>query len=194
VIGEPGVFLANTPGKWIFPDHATAERIAMVAQNCPSGAITYTRHDGASGEVAPLVNVVRLRENGPLAFHAELNLVGAAADGCKTRTTLCRCGQSKAKPYCDGSHNVAGFIASGEAPTQSSDPLALRNGPLEIAPMQDGPLEVSGNIEVLTGTGRTINRFAAGSAIRLCRCGGSSNKPFCDGTHRGNGFTADGVR
>jgi CDGSH-type Zn-finger protein/uncharacterized Fe-S cluster protein YjdI len=193
VLGEPAVFLANTPGTWIFPDQATSERIAIVAHNCPSGAVMYERHDGGPNEMPPKVNVVRVRENGPLAFHAELTLEGAASDSCKTRATLCRCGQSKSKPYCDGSHNAAGFTASGEPVTQTSDALKVRDGALRVSPQKDGPLLVEGNLELLSGTGRTINRAADGSALRLCRCGGSANKPYCDGTHRVNGFTAVGA-
>ncbi|MCC8363262.1 CDGSH iron-sulfur domain-containing protein [Lysobacter sp. A6] len=45
-----------------------------------------------------------------------------------------------------------------------------------------------GNVEICCGTGRTIDRV---TDARLCRCGGSSNKPFCDGTHRRNGFNSD---
>jgi CDGSH-type Zn-finger protein/uncharacterized Fe-S cluster protein YjdI len=193
VLSEPEVFLANTPGQWLFPDKATVERIAIVAHNCPSGAITYERRDGAAGEAPPNVNVVRVRENGPLAFHAELNIAGAAEDGCKTRATLCRCGQSKAKPYCDGSHNDAKFTASGEPLTLASEPLKSRNGHLDITPLANGPLEVNGNLELLAGTGRSINRVPAGSAIRLCRCGQSANKPYCDGSHVAAGFTAAGL-
>jgi CDGSH-type Zn-finger protein len=61
----------------------------------------------------------------------------------------------------------------------------VRNGPLEISPEVDGPLHVRGNIEVLSGTGRMVCRVTSG---KLCRCGGSKTKPFCDGTHRENGF------
>lgn len=43
-------------------------------------------------------------------------------------------------------------------------------------------------IEVLSGTGRMVCRVAQ---ARLCRCGGSRTKPFCDGSHAGNGFHAD---
>lgn len=193
VLGEPAVFLANTPGEWILPDQATPERIAIVAHNCPSGAVMYTRHDGGPNEMPPKVNVVRVRENGPLAFHAELNLAGATAESCSTRATLCRCGQSKSKPYCDGSHNAAGFAASGEPITQTSEPLKVRDGELCVTPQKDGPLLVEGNLELLSGTGRTINRLADSGALRLCRCGGSANKPYCDGTHRVNGFVAEGV-
>jgi CDGSH-type Zn-finger protein/uncharacterized Fe-S cluster protein YjdI len=192
VLGEPNVFLANTPGEWIRPDQATPERIAIVANNCPSGAVMYKRHDGGPDEAPPNVNVVRIRENGPLAFHVDLALAGAAESSCKTRATLCRCGKSNAKPYCDGSHAAAGFVASGEPATLPSEPLADRRGKLSVTPLRDGPLEVSGNLELLAGTGRTVNRVAASTTIKLCRCGGSANKPYCDGTHRTNGFSANG--
>jgi CDGSH-type Zn-finger protein/uncharacterized Fe-S cluster protein YjdI len=193
VLGEPEVFIANKPGEWIYPDSATLERIAIVANNCPSGAITYIRRDGAQGEVAPNVNVARIRENGPIAFHADLKIDGAVEGSCTTRATLCRCGQSKNKPYCDGAHNEAKFEASGESITQLSEPLKIRNGPLSIVPLRNGPLEIDGNLELCSGTGRTVNRLPAGAAIRLCRCGQSANKPYCDGTHAFVGFEASGV-
>ncbi len=57
---------------------------------------------------SPLVNTVRVLENGPYAVRATLTINGAPAG---LRATLCRCGQSKNKPYCDGSHTAAGFTA-----------------------------------------------------------------------------------
>ena len=187
VLGQPNVFKANTPGEWIFPDNASAEALATVAQACPSGAITYERRDGQPGEPAPEVNVVRVRENGPLAFSADLDLRGQAP---RLRATLCRCGASKQKPFCDGSHAEAGFAASGEAMTRESQPLTIRGGRLTIAPQENGPLQVEGNLEVCCGTGRTIDRV---TNTWLCRCGHSNNKPFCDGSHRKAGFVAPGV-
>jgi CDGSH-type Zn-finger protein len=53
----------------------------------------------------------------------------------------------------------------------------------------NGPLMVAGPIEVVTGTGRTVTR---GNETYFCRCGASSKKPFCDGTHKKIGFTAEG--
>jgi CDGSH-type Zn-finger protein len=105
------------------------------------------------------------------------------------RTTLCRCGQSKNKPYCDLSHIAAGFDASGEAVTRPSPLLDQRDGPLVVTPLRDGPLDLRGSAEVVTGTGRTIDRTVS---VRLCRCGHSNDKPFCDGSHREAGFCADG--
>ncbi len=181
VLEAPKVFRANTPGTWIHPEAASLEHIAHVVHNCPSGAITYERHDGGAGERAPDVNVVRVRENGPYAVNAAV----AMGDAQFTRATLCRCGQSRNKPYCDNSHIKAGFAATGEPATIASDPLEFRAGPLTIDPLPDGPLQLIGNIEICAGTGRTITRA---QNARLCRCGGSSTKPFCDGTHARIGF------
>ncbi len=187
VLSAPKVFLANTPGEWIFPDEAHVETLVTVAHDCPSGAITYERLDDGPAESAPEVNVLRLRENGPLAVHAELALEG---QGPMFRATLCRCGASKNKPFCDGSHAAIEFAASGEPKTDAVDPLLRRNGPLAIVPRKDGPLAVQGNLEICAGTGRTVRRT---TQCVLCRCGGSKTKPFCDGTHRTNGFAADGT-
>jgi CDGSH-type Zn-finger protein/uncharacterized Fe-S cluster protein YjdI len=190
VLEEPEVFAANRAGEWIFPDRATPERLLRVARNCVSGAIRFKRRDGGADEAAPLVNLVQMRENGPLALNAAITLAGAAgATADALRATLCRCGQSKNKPFCDQSHIAAGFSASGEAPTRPSEALEQRAGPLTVTPLRDGPLDVRGAAEIITGTGRTVDRTFA---VRLCRCGHSNDKPFCDGSHRAAAFTAAG--
>lgn len=187
VLAGPAVFVPNVEGEWIHPDAATAEAVAELAHNCPSGAITYVRHGGAPQESAPPVNLVRIRENGPLAVHGELELDGEPM----FRATLCRCGASARKPFCDGSHTAARFTASGEPATVPSTPLAQRNGVVKITPAENGPLLVSGSLEVVSGTGRTIDRCGE---TALCRCGGSANKPYCDGTHETIGFRAAGAK
>jgi len=184
VLGNPQAFVPNAPGDWIQPDAASPEDIAALAHACPSGAITYERLDGAEQERAPLVNVIRVRENGPLAAQADMEIQGY---GDCYRATLCRCGASKIKPVCDGSHVVANFVASGEPATVESGSLPERAGKLTITPVADGPLQVEGNLEVCSGTGRTLNRT---QKTWLCRCGASENKPYCDGTHRKIGFSA----
>ncbi len=186
VLGAPKVFRANTPGTWIYPDAMATEQLVHVAQECPSGAIHYTRNDGKPQEAAPPVNLANLRENGPYAFRADMRLAGADIG---FRATLCRCGASKRKPFCDGSHNTLGFKATGEPETRKSEPLTVRDGPLAIDPQKNGPLQVMGNLEICSGTGRTIDRV---TRVRLCRCGGSRTKPFCDNTHLKIGFEADG--
>lgn len=176
VTGAPGVFLANVKGPWIQPDGIDAARLVEIAHACPSGAIRYQRRDGQADEAAPPVNLLAIREAGPYAVRGELSIAGAP----QHRATLCRCGASKNKPYCDGSHHEVGFTSSGEPATGAADMLPVRNGPLEIEPQLDGPFQVRGNLEITSGTGRVVARL---TQARLCRCGGSANKPFCDGTH-----------
>jgi CDGSH-type Zn-finger protein len=87
------------------------------------------------------VNLVNIRENGPLAFRADIVLGGKSIG---MRTTLCRCGASKNKPFCDNSHHDLPFTASGEPATIDTPSLAVRNGPLQIDPLPNGPLRVRG--------------------------------------------------
>ncbi|RUV35426.1 CDGSH iron-sulfur domain-containing protein [Mesorhizobium sp. M7A.F.Ca.MR.148.00.0.0] len=181
VLGDPHVFVPNAPGQWIHPEAASVEKIVAIAESCPSGAITYVRKDGRPQEQSPVVNTVRLRENGPLAVHAEIVLDGETS----YRATLCRCGASESKPFCDGSHNKSGFAATGEPPLKDTLALEARNGPLKVTPTTNGPLKLEGNLEIVTGTGHTVDRT---QRAFLCRCGHSANKPFCDGTHKKVGF------
>lgn len=183
VTGAPKVFLANVKGPWIHPDAMNAEELMAVARECPSGAIQYRRRDGGREEQPPPVNLISVREGGPYAFRGDLSLDGKPIG---FRATLCRCGASKHKPFCDGSHHDVGFSASGEPPTgEQTDMLAVRNGPVEVTPQIDGPLMVRGNLEIVSGTGRMVARM---QAAKLCRCGQSGTKPFCDGTHAKVGF------
>jgi CDGSH-type Zn-finger protein len=149
---------------------------------CPSGAIRYERKDGGPQESAPPVNLAAVREAGPYALRGDLRIDGVPAG---FRATLCRCGASKNKPFCDGSHHDIDFRASGEPPTQGAEMLPTRDGPLAIDPQVDGPLRVRGNLEITSGTGRVVARVTSAT---LCRCGGSQSKPFCDGTHARIGF------
>ena len=181
VLEHPEVFVPNAPGEWIHPEAASTGTIVRVAETCPSGAIIYRRKDGGPAEAPPVVNIVRLRENGPLAIHAEMEIGGETL----LRATLCRCGASQSKPFCDGSHNKSGFAATGEPPLKDTPALEARNGPLTVTPTTNGPLKLEGNAEIVTGTGHTIDRT---QRTFLCRCGHSANKPFCDNSHRKVGF------
>ena len=184
VLSQPKVFKANVEGAWIDPDAASPEELLAVAERCPSGAVVVERLDGGPAEQPSGRNVVAVLENGPCAVRGALNIAGAPA----LRATLCRCGASRNKPYCDGSHAAAGFTATGEFPPPASLSAWGEAGPLEITPIKDGPLKVAGSHEITCGTGRAVKR---GDVAFLCRCGASANKPFCDGTHRKIGFSAE---
>ncbi len=57
----------------------------------------------------------------------------------------------------------------------------------KIVPTDNGPLRIEGDFEILDPQGKAFG-LAGRTAISLCRCGHSSNKPFCDGTHKQIGF------
>jgi CDGSH-type Zn-finger protein len=59
---------------------------------------------------------------------------------------------------------------------------------VSITPLENGPYLVKGPITLLDADGAEYHNERA--TIALCRCGGSTNKPFCDGTHSKVGFAA----
>jgi CDGSH-type Zn-finger protein len=58
----------------------------------------------------------------------------------------------------------------------------------KITTLKNGPLLVSGNVELVDSDGKPI--ATQGTQFALCRCGASTKKPFCDGTHSKIGFEA----
>jgi CDGSH-type Zn-finger protein len=58
-----------------------------------------------------------------------------------------------------------------------------------VTPYPDGPLLVRGEVELRTAEGELIDPHRR--TVALCRCGLSSVKPFCDGTHKAAGFRTD---
>ena len=127
---------------------------------------------------------------------------------------LCRCGMSRTKPFCDGSHVRTGFDGTevsdrpvptlpptmilGDSPTSgpggyevpSDRGNASRDRSGDSAPAigvvadcshgLDGPLSVRGAIPLIGADG---HRYRVCDQMRLCRCGTSANKPYCDGSH-----------
>ena len=61
---------------------------------------------------------------------------------------------------------------------------------VSITVIQEGPYKVEGDLEMTDDEGRKV-RTREGRAIFLCRCGQSSTKPFCDGTHKDVGFSGE---
>ncbi len=51
--------------------------------------------------------------------------------------------------------------------------------------IENGPIIVNGKVELKNSEGEVV---PTDETVALCRCGGSTNKPFCDGTHNTNGF------
>ncbi len=54
--------------------------------------------------------------------------------------------------------------------------------PVTITPRDNGPYLVRGPVKLVDATGKEFT--VTGETVALCRCGHSSTKPFCDGTHK----------
>lgn len=78
-------------------------------------------------------------------------------------------------------------VAEGSGSRSAVAAASAEGGePVVVTARPNGPLVVMGELRVLDGDG---NELSQGPRHFLCRCGGSQNKPFCDGTHKHNGFT-----
>jgi CDGSH-type Zn-finger protein len=188
------------------------------------------------------------------------HLQDASGSPCSTVTgvALCRCGGSKNKPFCDGTHGMNGFTDEKSvirAPDRRDDYVGKkitihdnrgicahaghctdnlssvfrmneepwidpdgatadaiiaavnqcpsgalscsidgiehrdRDQPPMVTVTKDGPYAVTGGIELID---QPMGEGASNEHYTLCRCGGSKNKPFCDGTHWHIGFRDDG--
>jgi uncharacterized Fe-S cluster protein YjdI len=101
----------------------------------------------------------------------------------------------RARPWIQPGKSEADRLAAvvAECPTGALRYERLDGGPAEaVAPEvtitfeKDGPISVRGAMPLSDGAGNLYED--AGARYALCRCGGSGNKPFCDGTHRSMGF------
>jgi CDGSH-type Zn-finger protein len=58
----------------------------------------------------------------------------------------------------------------------------------KITVNNNGSIRVEGDFEIVDGLGKAFG-LGGRTAITLCRCGHSQNKPFCDGSHKTSGFS-----
>lgn len=101
---------------WIDPAGATAHAIIDTVRRCPSGALSYSLEGvaggaGLEGQAQTRQPSITVTKDGPYAVVGGVQLLelsrgqGASAE----HYTLCRCGASKNKPLCDGTHASIGF-------------------------------------------------------------------------------------
>lgn len=174
---------------WCDPDLAGNEEINDVVRRCPTGALAVESGDEGDTEQPDPENTIQVAYNGPLYLRGDLDIEPAPADApaVRFRAALCRCGQSKNKPYCDNSHETANFRDYG-AVGESGEAAFEAGGSLQVRLAKDGPLLIKGNVSLSAASGR---RAWQGKQVALCRCGASANKPFCDGKHKSIGFQSD---
>ena len=92
-------------------DPAVRDRMKRMVELCPSGRLAWSESVGAlehEPEYEPEIAVFR---NGPLFVRGGVRVVGSDGEPyeVRNRQALCRCGYSRNKPFCDGSHAIVGF-------------------------------------------------------------------------------------
>ena len=90
---------------WIDADGAAVAEIIAIVEKCPSGALSYAV-DGVEAVAPARPSKVVVSDNGPYAVQGGIELMNVEfGDGAsREHYTLCRCGASANKPFCDGSH------------------------------------------------------------------------------------------
>lgn len=113
--GEHGLIEVFNPKvkPWINPTGASTTEIIEQIKKCPSGALSYYYNNkkGEEQKMSDSTKVV-ITPNGPILVHG--NITVKHKDGSEELkenvTALCRCGESKNKPFCDGTHKTCGFM------------------------------------------------------------------------------------
>ena len=99
---------------WIDPDGDTAEKMINQVRMCPSGALSYSI-DGVEHRNQDRDPEIHVTKDGPLYVRGGIELVDVekGEEASDEHYTLCRCGWSKNKPFCDGSHWYVKFRDAG---------------------------------------------------------------------------------
>jgi CDGSH-type Zn-finger protein len=130
-------------------------------------------------------NEALVTSGGPLRITGNLTIVDE--DGKVTYANhidLCRCGKSRSKPTCDNQHIEVEFLHSGRMQEVSDAPASDRPTKITLSCNKDGPVTFRGRLRLHNSIGQECTKVRGA----LCRCGQSTNKPFCDGSHERTGF------
>lgn len=134
-------------------------------------------------------NSIMVRPDGPLICKGDSAITLLNAEGeviLKDREfALCRCGLSKNKPFCDGSHKKNGFQAEQEFSDEREEDISAMSGELTITVKANAMYSLKGPVTIFSRSGQSKTTRSKGA---LCRCGHSENKPFCDAKHKQCGF------
>jgi CDGSH-type Zn-finger protein len=92
-------------------DPAVRERLMQMVRLCPSGALEIQPEAGGEQLEPALPVSVGVVRDGPLWVRGRVPVTSADGETyeVRNRVTLCRCGHSETKPFCDGSHKHVGF-------------------------------------------------------------------------------------
>jgi len=97
---------------WIYPEGASEQKIRAQLDRCPSGALSYIRHEQETNTNKEEENMkITITKGGPALLNGTCTITHAdgSVETKEGNMALCRCGASSNKPYCDGSHKASGF-------------------------------------------------------------------------------------
>jgi uncharacterized Fe-S cluster protein YjdI len=105
---------------WVKINAASTDKIIETVEACPTAALTWWYNDNKKVTNKTYFKMednkiqkqkINLFENGPLHVPAEVDIIDGNGKVLKENEDkyICRCGHSKNKPFCDGSHMTAGF-------------------------------------------------------------------------------------
>ena len=133
--------------------------------------------------------IVTVTPDGPLQLQGSMRLilVGEKPQSHNDPSIdLCRCGHTRRRPFCDGSHLHCNFKDQGEV---TGEYVVRRSSAIsdkdvaEVSFIENGPIHIVGRVQIIGAKGPGWS----GCRVKLCRCGRSVIKPFCDGAHKNRG-------
>lgn len=124
-----------------------------------------------------LPNELLVTNGGPLKMTGNITMIDEEGTvSHANHLSLCRCGASNNKPLCDDQHLEVEFFDSGTLQRVSDWMPVSRPQTITVTCVKDGPLKFRGYLRIFNKKGQECITMNGA----LCRCGKSSNKPFCD--------------
>ncbi len=187
---------------WSDPDQYSYDPVPSPKLDIPSAPEPAAKPSGSTDEKAldrwfleqrgnkrvpkrlEVANELLVTSGGPLKMTGNITLINE--DGSVTHSnslSLCRCGASKNKPFCDDQHLEIEFFDGG-AISQLSDWMPVsRPQTITVTCVKNGPLKFRGYLRMYNKKGQECITMSGA----LCRCGKSSKKPFCDNKQQCSG-------
>ena len=124
-----------------------------------------------------VANELLITNGGPLKMTGNIRLINEGGSVTNTNSlSLCRCGASKNRPFCDDQHLEIEFFDNGAVQQLSDWMPVTRPQTITVTVVENGPLKFRGYLRIHNKKGQECITMSGA----LCRCGKSTKKPFCD--------------
>jgi len=161
--------------------HSVPEPSAETPVSTDEKALDRWFHEQRGNKRVPkrldVANELLVTPGGPMKMTGNITLI--SEDGSVTHSnslSVCRCGASKTKPFCDDQHLEVEFFDGGVVSQLSDWMPVTRPQTITVTVVKNGPLKFRGYLRIYNKRGQECITMSGA----LCRCGKSSKKPFCD--------------